>query len=122
MTWGRRASNYQESKELVGPKEPRGGVLPRPSLLQPQAVITAVVVGGLLALFVWLMGDRPRAGRPARWALTRFLLAASFVSAIDPGGLVIYALQYWSRCCGGLPSNRELSPERCGHLLRVSYL
>ena len=88
---GIAAFHYQQSEELVGPNEPKGGVLPRPSLLQPQAAITAIVIGGLVALLVWLVGDRPRTGRPARWALTPFLLGASFVSAIDPGGLVIYS-------------------------------
>ena len=88
---GVAAFHYQQSEELVGPNEPKGGVLPQPSLLQPQAAIMAVVIGGLVALLVWLVGDRPRTGRRARWALMPFLLGTSFVSAIDPGGLVIYS-------------------------------
>lgn len=88
---GVAAFHYQESKELIGPRQPEGGTAPRPSLLQPQAVVTAAVIGGLVALFVWLLGERPRGARSLRWAMTPVLLAVSFVSAIDPGGLVIYA-------------------------------
>jgi hypothetical protein len=47
-------------------------------------------VGGLVALILWLLAERPRLAKPARWVLSPILLGFSFISAIDPGGLVIY--------------------------------
>lgn len=89
---GVAAFHYEESKELVGPRQPAGGTLPRPSLFQPQALITTVAVAGTIALFVWLIAVRPHIPRPARWVLLLLLLLlASLVSAIDPGGVVIYS-------------------------------
>lgn len=105
---GIAAFHYGESKELVGPRQPEGGTLPRPSLFQPQAVITAVVIAGIVAFHVWLVADRPRVPGPARWLLALLLLLASLVSAIDPGGLVIYAapilvpLFWWISTQGGV--------------------
>lgn len=88
---GVAAFHYRESRELVGSHEPKGGVLPQPFLFQPQAVITAAVLGSLVALIAWLMVERPRLGKLAKWTLSPVLLGISFLSAIDPGGLVIYA-------------------------------
>jgi hypothetical protein len=82
----------------------------RPSLLQPQTLVTATIVGILVGLVVWLVGGRPLVGPPARAAISTLLIVGTIVAATSPGGAVIYAapvlipLFWWMAYQGNLPA------------------
>ncbi len=104
------AFEYGESRRLVGPKTPEGGQFPRPSLLQPQTLITSAIVGALTALIVWLLGSRPQVGPSARAIISVPLLTVTFLAGTSPGGAIIYAapvlipLFWWMAYQASLPA------------------